>query len=171
MSTTPKPPRRGLGRGLGSLIPTAPPGVAPDPASDQDVVAAPTELGSTTTDDIGADTATAGSAATGTVSGAYFAELPIAQVRPNERQPRQVFEEEALAELVHSITEVGLLQPVVVRRTGDDDYELIMGERRWRASQEAGLDTIPAIVRHTDDNDMLRDALLENLHRSQLNPL
>ena len=99
------------------------------------------------------------------------AELPIAQVRPNARQPRQVFEEEALAELVHSITEVGLLQPVVVRRTGEAEYELIMGERRWRASQEAGLDTIPAIVRHTDDNDMLRDALLENLHRSQLNPL
>jgi ParB family chromosome partitioning protein len=105
------------------------------------------------------------------VAGAYFAELPIAQVRPNARQPRQVFEEEALAELVHSIREVGLLQPVVVRRTGEDSYELIMGERRWRASQEAGRDTIPAIVRETDDNDMLRDALLENLHRSQLNPL
>ena len=107
----------------------------------------------------------------GVVSGAYFAELPITQVRPNARQPRQVFEEEALAELVHSIREVGLLQPVVVRRTGDDAYELIMGERRWRASQQAGRDTIPAIVRETDDDDMLRDALLENLHRSQLNPL
>jgi ParB family chromosome partitioning protein len=76
-----------------------------------------------------------------------------------------------MAELVHSIREVGLLQPVVVRRTGEDSYELIMGERRWRASQEAGRDTIPAIVRETDDTDMLRDALLENLHRSQLNPL
>src|SRR5699024_2006417 len=107
----------------------------------------------------------------GVVAGAYFAELPIGQVRPNARQPRQVFEEEALAELVHSIREVGLLQPVVVRRTDDDSYELIMGERRWRASQEAGRDTIPAIVRETDDEDMLRDALLENLHRSQLNPL
>ena len=107
----------------------------------------------------------------GTVAGAYFAELPITQVRPNARQPRQVFEEEALAELVHSIREVGLLQPVVVRKSGEDSYELIMGERRWRASQEAGRDTIPAIVRETDDNDMLRDALLENLHRSQLNPL
>ncbi|GIM66567.1 chromosome partitioning protein ParB [Planomonospora venezuelensis] len=105
------------------------------------------------------------------VAGAYFAELPIAQVRPNARQPRQVFEEEALAELVHSIREVGLLQPVVVRRTGEDSYELIMGERRWRASQQAGRDTIPAIVRETDDDAMLRDALLENLHRSQLNPL
>jgi ParB family chromosome partitioning protein len=107
----------------------------------------------------------------GVVAGAYFAELPITQVRPNARQPRQVFEEEALAELVHSIREVGLLQPVVVRRTGEDAYELIMGERRWRASQQAGRDTIPAIVRETDDDDMLRDALLENLHRSQLNPL
>ena len=111
------------------------------------------------------------SAAGGQVAGSWFAELPIDQVRPNARQPRQVFEEEALAELVHSIREVGLLQPVVVRRTGEDSYELIMGERRWRASQEAGLTAIPAIVRHTDDNDMLRDALLENLHRSQLNPL
>jgi ParB family chromosome partitioning protein len=105
------------------------------------------------------------------VAGAYFAELPIRQVRPNARQPRQVFDEEHMAELVHSIKEVGLLQPVVVRKTGEDAYELIMGERRWRASQEAGRDTIPAIVRETDDNDMLRDALLENLHRSQLNPL
>jgi ParB family chromosome partitioning protein len=110
-------------------------------------------------------------AAPAIVSGAYFAEIPIAHVRPNARQPRQVFEEEALAELVHSITEVGLLQPVVVRQTGEDEFELIMGERRWRASQQAGLDTIPAIVRETDDTDMLRDALLENLHRSQLNPL
>jgi len=106
-----------------------------------------------------------------TTVGAYFAELPISQVRPNARQPRQVFEEEALAELVHSIQEVGLLQPVVVRRSGTDSYELIMGERRWRASQVAGRDTIPAIVRETDDDNMLRDALLENLHRSQLNPL
>nr|WP_235534849.1 ParB/RepB/Spo0J family partition protein [Nocardioides sp. Soil777] len=125
----------------------------------------------------GADTTTSNqtsapvSAAGGEVAGSWFAELPIDQVRPNARQPRQVFEEEALGELVHSIREVGLLQPVVVRRTGEDSYELIMGERRWRASQEAGLTAIPAIVRHTDDNDMLRDALLENLHRSQLNPL
>ena len=76
-----------------------------------------------------------------------------------------------MEELVFSIKEIGLLQPVVVRRIGDDSFELIMGERRWRASQKAGLDTIPAIVRQTEDNDMLRDALLENLHRSQLNPL
>ncbi|WP_366916006.1 ParB/RepB/Spo0J family partition protein [uncultured Nocardioides sp.] len=104
-------------------------------------------------------------------TGAFFAELPIGQVVPNPRQPRAVFEEEAMAELVHSIGEIGLLQPVVVRPTGDETYELVMGERRWRASQAAGLERIPAIVRETDDDDMLRDALLENLHRSQLNPL
>ena len=76
-----------------------------------------------------------------------------------------------MAELVHSIREVGLLQPIVVRRTTPGEFELVMGERRWRAAQEAGLEAIPAIVRETGDNDMLRDALLENLHRSQLNPL
>jgi ParB family chromosome partitioning protein len=105
------------------------------------------------------------------VAGAYFAELPVEQITPNPRQPRQVFEEEAMAELVHSVKEIGLLQPVVVRRTGDAAYELIMGERRWRATQEAGLSTIPAIVRETGDDELLRDALLENLHRAQLNPL
>jgi len=105
------------------------------------------------------------------VAGAYFAELPITQIQPNAVQPRSVFDEDAMAELVHSIREVGLLQPIVVRRNGEDSYELVMGERRWRASQAAGLEAIPAIVRETDDDDMLRDALLENLHRSQLNPL
>jgi ParB family transcriptional regulator, chromosome partitioning protein len=105
------------------------------------------------------------------LGGAYFAELPVASIRPNPRQPRQVFDEDALTELVDSIHEVGLLQPVVVRRAGDDQYELVMGERRWRATQQAGLDTIPAIVRHTGDDDLLRDALLENLHRAELNPL
>jgi ParB family chromosome partitioning protein len=105
------------------------------------------------------------------VAGAYFAEIPLDRITPNQAQPRQVFDEDALAELVHSIREVGLLQPIVVRRTGDASYELVMGERRWRAAQEAGLAAIPAIVRETGDDDMLRDALLENLHRSQLNPL
>jgi ParB family chromosome partitioning protein len=105
------------------------------------------------------------------VEGAYFAELPLTQIRPNHVQPRQVFDEEAMDELVHSVKEIGLLQPIVVRRTAQDEYELVMGERRWRASQRAGLSVIPAIVRETDDTDMLRDALLENLHRSQLNPL
>src|SRR4051812_11234464 len=105
------------------------------------------------------------------VGGAYFAELPVASIRANPRQPRQVFDEDALAELVHSIHEVGLLQPVVVRPAGDEQYELVMGERRWRAAQQAGLVTIPAIVRETGDDDLLRDALLENLYRADLNPL
>jgi ParB family chromosome partitioning protein len=139
--------RRGLGRGLGSLIPTGPAAASAEEAtvvgSDQPAVPA----------------------------GAYFAEIPIDQVIPNHVQPREVFDEDAMAELVHSIREVGLLQPVVVRATGPESYELVMGERRWRAAQQAGLHRIPAIVRQTEDADMLRDALLENLHRSQLNPL
>jgi ParB family chromosome partitioning protein len=104
-------------------------------------------------------------------SGAYFAELPIGSITPNPRQPREVFDEDALAELVTSIKEVGLLQPVVVRKVGADRYELIMGERRLRACREAGLERIPTIVRATDDEKLLLDALLENLHRAQLNPL
>jgi len=104
-------------------------------------------------------------------TGAYFAEIPLASLTPNPRQPREVFDEEALAELVTSIKEVGLLQPVVVRKVAEDRYELIMGERRWRACGEAGLERIPAIVRATDDEKLLLDALLENLHRAQLNPL
>ena len=105
------------------------------------------------------------------VAGAYFAELPVATITPNPRQPREVFDEEAMAELVHSIQEVGLLQPIVVRPADRGVFELIMGERRWRAARQAGLDVIPAIVRETGDDDLLRDALLENLHRSQLNAL
>lgn len=104
------------------------------------------------------------------VPGVYFAELPVDSIRPNPKQPRTVFDEDALDELVGSIQEIGVLQPIVVRPL-DDGYELIMGERRWRATQAAGLGTVPAIVRQTDDSDLLRDALLENLHRSQLNPL
>lgn len=103
--------------------------------------------------------------------GAHFAEVPISDIRPNPRQPRTVFDEDALAELVASITEVGLLQPVVVRPLEAGGYELVMGERRLRATQKAGLATIPAIIRRTEDADLLRDALLENLHRAQLNPL
>jgi len=105
------------------------------------------------------------------VASAHFAELPLDTITPNPRQPREVFDEDALAELVASINEVGLLQPVVVRQTGPERYELIMGERRWRACREAGLEKIPAIVRATDDEKLLLDALLENLHRAQLNPL
>ena len=104
--------------------------------------------------------------------GASYQEIPVSQIVPNPHQPRQVFDEEALAELVHSIKEFGLMQPIVVRRAADDsDFEIIMGERRWRAASKAGLETIPAIVRETDDGAMLRDALLENIHRVQLNPL
>lgn len=198
-STGRPPARRGLGRGLGALIPTTPASPGSDTesevgtrldeagtaasgpggrAADADSRSSSVDSERTTGPTPGDDSAQNRSHTTREtssepmmVAGAYFQELPIAQVRPNQWQPRQVFEEEALAELVHSIKEVGLLQPVVVRPSGADSYELIMGERRWRASQEAGLDTIPAIVRETDDADMLRDALLENLHRSQLNPL
>jgi ParB family chromosome partitioning protein len=105
------------------------------------------------------------------VPGARFAELPVARISPNPRQPRHVFEEEALEELRVSIREVGLLQPVVVRETGPDRYELVMGERRWRAAQLAGRESIPAIIRETKDDALLRDALLENIHRVDLNPL
>ena len=143
----------GLGRGLGALIPTGPP-VAPPPTSSP----APVE-------DPGPQP----------VAGARFAELPLDRITPNPLQPRVHFDTDSLAELVHSIREVGLLQPVVVREVEADAqgprYELVMGERRWRACQEAATGTIPAIVRDTADDDMLRDALLENLHRQSLNPL
>jgi ParB family chromosome partitioning protein len=158
--TRERPVRRGLGRGLGSLIPTAPVETDdPDVTGSTEASREPEE--------------TAGSSGPDLVvpEGSWFAELPAGQIVPNRVQPRQVFDEDAMAELVHSIREVGLLQPVVVRRLEADRYELVMGERRWRAAQQAGLERIPAIVRATDDTDMLRDALLENLHRSQLNPL
>ncbi|MDN3903094.1 ParB/RepB/Spo0J family partition protein [Arthrobacter sp. YD2] len=109
------------------------------------------------------------------VPGATFAELPIDSIHPNRKQPRSVFDEDDMAELVHSIREIGVLQPIVVRPSAEGDpdhpYELVMGERRWRATREAGLEFVPAIIRSTQDVDLLRDALLENLHRSQLNPL
>lgn len=104
------------------------------------------------------------------VPGMQYLTVPVARVFPNPNQPRQHFDPDALAELVHSLQTVGLLQPIVVRRSGTD-YEIVAGERRWRAAREAGWDTIPALVRHTEDSDLLRDALLENLHRVQLNPL
>jgi ParB family transcriptional regulator, chromosome partitioning protein len=142
------PQRRGLGKGLGALIPTGPAG----PAAGQ-------EQGS---QDAGHG---------GSVDGAYFEEILVGAITPNPRQPRQVFDEEALEELSASIRAVGLLQPVVVRRAGAGQYEIVMGERRWRACQLAQLTVIPAIVRQTADDDLLRDALIENLHREQLNPL
>ncbi len=108
------------------------------------------------------------------VPGAEFTVLNVKDIHPNRKQPRTDFDEQDMEELVHSIKEIGVLQPIVVRPTresGEEKYELVMGERRWRATQRAGLDTIPAIVRETQDVDLLRDALLENLHRSQLNPI
>jgi ParB family transcriptional regulator, chromosome partitioning protein len=143
-------PKRGLGKGLGALIPTAPASVAPGPVYS------------------GAEPHEPLYAA---VAGAYFEEIPVGAVTPNPRQPRQVFDEDALSELAESIKIVGLLQPVVVRKVETGRYEIVMGERRWRACQLAGLDVVPAIVRETSDTDLLRDALIENLHREQLNPL
>jgi len=168
--------RRGLGKGLGALIPEAPrTGGATD-------TAAPGGPSGTTANAVGVLGYGHGADASGStydpadaglrqVAGAYFEEIAVGSITPNPRQPRRTFDEEALEELSASITEVGLLQPVVVRKIGDGNYELVMGERRWRASQRAGLEYIPAIVRETPDTDMLRDALLENLHRQQLDPL
>lgn len=200
--------RRGLGRGLGALIPAAPtgdattapsapgragsigtaaasPSAVPVLSPERGIAAAkvaglvdvggrdkvpavdiPASRGTDTN-----RTADAPEELLADVAGAHFAELPIDAITPNPRQPREVFDEDALAELVTSIKEVGLLQPVVVRQSGPSSFELIMGERRWRACREAGLERIPAIVRATEDEKLLLDALLENLHRAQLNPL
>lgn len=143
--------RTGLGRGIGALIPTAestesrPVDVYfPEPTTDADLVEVP---------------------------GARLIQVDPHAIVPNPRQPRTNFDPDELAELVHSVREFGVLQPVVVRQLDGGAFELIMGERRTRAAREAGLETIPAIVRETSDENLLRDALLENLHRSQLNPL
>ncbi|HVV09107.1 ParB/RepB/Spo0J family partition protein [Amycolatopsis sp.] len=156
--------RGGLGRGLAALIPTGP------AAAEGATVEVRTEPSSRN-----GDHATAPDNATpipaGEVAGAVYREVPIGAIKPNPKQPRQVFDEEALAELEHSIREFGLMQPIVVRELPNDEYELVMGERRLRASQQAELEKIPAIVRQTADEAMLRDALLENIHRVQLNPL
>ena len=184
--------RGGLGRGLAALIPTGPPPTAvpsPAPADEQPVEAttgsAPTVSlvpppADTSHDDDApvasraADRASAAIEAAVGIPGAQLREISVDDVVPNPKQPRQVFDDEALEELSHSVREFGLLQPIVVRetrpRTGVS-YELIMGERRLRAARAAGLDTVPAIVRDTTDDAMLRDALLENIHRVQLNPL
>ena len=98
-------------------------------------------------------------------------EIPINQISPNPKQPRTVFDEDALNELISSIKLFGILQPPVVRKTGENKYELVMGERRFRAAKAAGLKSIPVIIRQTPDNELLREALIENIHRSQLNPL
>ena len=135
--------RGGLGKGLGALIPHGSGSAADgEPATDTRPVAA-----------------------------ARYRELSVHDIAPNPKQPRSAFDEGALGELIASIREVGVLQPVVVRETTPGRYELVMGERRWRACREAGLSTVPAIVKETRDDAMLRDALLENLHRADLNPL
>lgn len=202
--------RRALGRGLGALIPTSADGngssrpmdvffkgnsltVVDDPPSEgstsvsRETVVAHTEemSGSGVVTAPMADTAAMWDLAP--VPGARYAEVPVLAIRPNPKQPRRAFGEDEMAELVHSIREIGVLQPVVVRpipvREMDDrvgpspdgieqpQFELIMGERRWRATQAAGLSVIPAIIKDTHDDDLLRDALLENLHRSELNAL
>ncbi|AWE51317.1 ParB/RepB/Spo0J family partition protein [Streptomyces nigra] len=178
--------RRGLGRGLGALIPAAPTEkTVPPPAlggsagtsaaapvlSDRGVAAAKVATlppVSRETEELPSHSSAETPSAP---MGAHFAEIPLDEITPNPRQPREIFDEDALQELVTSIQEVGLLQPIVVRQLGPSRYELIMGERRWRACREAGLEAIPAIVRATDDEKLLLDALLENLHRAQLNPI
>ncbi len=160
----------GLGRGLAALIPSG-------PAVPEDPVAGRT--GNSPVDMViggrgyegAAAAGPSGGVASGSVAGAVYQEVPTGVIVPNPRQPRQAFDEESLAELEHSIREFGLMQPIVVRPLDSGSYELVMGERRWRAAQQAGLEHIPAIVRQTADDAMLRDALLENIHRVQLNPL
>jgi len=147
------PKRTGLGRGIGALIPTDSGERPVDvffPANEPEQLVA--------------------------VPGARLAYIPPEQVIPNAAQPRKEFVEEDLNELVDSIRAVGVLQPIVVRpiagaASGQPQYELVMGERRLRASKRLGLEQIPAVVKNTADDAMLRDALLENLHRANLNPL
>lgn len=159
--------RTGLGRGIGALIPTADqserpvdvffPGASLRPAAEMSI-SVPEEAPADEPD-------------LAAVPGIHLMQIDPHEIVPNPRQPRTHFDEDDLAELVHSVGEFGVLQPVVVRKNADGQYELIMGERRTRAAREAGLELIPAIVRETADENLLRDALLENLHRSELNPL
>lgn len=152
--------RGGLGRGLAALIPTVPP-------AGEDVAVDAGNGGARSASEPAPQDG-------GRAAGAVYREIPVDAITPNPKQPRQVFDEESLAELEHSIREFGLMQPIVVRERGAADrgtFELVMGERRWRAVQRVGLHSIPAIVRQTADDAMLRDALLENVQRVQLNPL
>jgi ParB family transcriptional regulator, chromosome partitioning protein len=157
--------RGGLGRGLGALIPT---GSGSGDGTATAVADAPYVAAGSNGVGFAAEADGQGLAP---VPGARFAEIPVSSIAPNPKQPRQVFDEEALEELKTSIQEVGFLQPIVVREGFGGGYELVMGERRWRAAQALGKETIPAIVRDTRDDAMLRDALLENIHRANLNPL
>jgi ParB family chromosome partitioning protein len=195
-------PKRGLGKGLGALIPTAP---ATNPAAGGPAAADPSGPGGRSGPSAVGYSTSGGSAAAGdtrflravadreadhgsdldsgrdtqpeagghpaAVAGAYFDEVPVGAITRNPRQPRKIFDPEALAELAESIRIVGLLQPIVLRQVAPGSYEIVMGERRWRACQLAELELVPAIVRETADTDLLRDALIENLHRAQLNAL
>jgi ParB family transcriptional regulator, chromosome partitioning protein len=143
--------RGGLGRGLEALIPSS-------PQEDREPLAQPADRGPVVAEDA-ADS-----------SGPTFDQLPIDRIDPNPRQPREGFDEEPMQELTASIEAVGVLQPIVVRPNGER-YQIVMGERRVRAARTAGLDRIPAIIRTTEDDQLLRDALLENVHREDLNPL
>lgn len=194
------PRRGGLGRGLGALIAPAAPRaaqIAPDidlthpasPAAERDGRAGagggpaehdheqgstPTLMGGTAVHGTAVPTPEVDGPASAGQRVGELRMVPLAAVVPNPRQPRTVFDDDALSELAASIREVGLLQPVIVRPTTGPHgpaYELVMGERRWRACGVAGLEEIPAVVRTTPDDDLLRDALLENLHRAQLNAL
>jgi ParB family transcriptional regulator, chromosome partitioning protein len=180
--------RGGLGRGLAALIPTSAPVPEPAPETDEAPAAAAAPAVSLVPAPPSTSPFSAPEAAPARpapiaepegalgVPGAQLREVSVEDVVPNPKQPRQVFDDEAMEELSHSVREFGLLQPIVVRENGAaaggrQSYELIMGERRLRAAKAAGLDTVPAIVRDTTDDAMLRDALLENIHRVQLNPL
>ncbi|MER7169085.1 ParB/RepB/Spo0J family partition protein [Micromonospora sp. NPDC000207] len=190
-------PRGGLGRGLGALIPTGPaqPPATVLPTQDDDTAPPDGLNGTADQNGVGIPGSEPASPVVparepsvsavpsappvepepevvlSPVPGARFAEIPVDSIVPNPKQPRQVFDEDALEELKTSIEEVGFLQPIVVRQLDEEKYELVMGERRWRAAQAVGRENIPAIVRDTRDDDMLRDALLENIHRANLNPL
>ncbi|MDT5042471.1 MAG: ParB family transcriptional regulator, chromosome partitioning protein [Actinoplanes sp.] len=175
-------PRGGLGRGLGALIPTGPPpgavateeppATSPPPPDSSAPPPVPVAQSVAPSQFVApAEQAVTDQNGLAPVPGARFAELPVTSIEPNAKQPRHIFDEEALEELKTSIQEVGFLQPIVVRDIGDGRYELVMGERRWRAAQAVGRETIPAIIRDTRDDAMLRDALLENIHRANLNPL
>lgn len=161
--------RTGLGRGIGALIPTADQTERPVdvffPGASLRAAEAATKAKEAAEAEAASDVDLA------VVPGIRLVQVDPQKIVANPRQPRTHFDVQDLAELVHSVREFGVLQPVVVRTNADGEYELIMGERRTRAAREAGLELIPAIVRETADEDLLRDALLENLHRSELNPL
>jgi len=171
----------GLGRGLAALIPTGPSTTTVSDVlmnggairSEEDGATGSRAEGGTPpapTPSVPDSGSTGNSAEATATDGPRYQEVSIDLIDPNPRNPRTVFDEDAMVELVHSIREFGLLQPIVVRPAGKR-YELVMGERRWRAAERAGLTAVPAIVRRVQDANLLRDALLENIHRANLNPL